>query len=73
MKTKINVKLLAVCIAIPLLVGGISALLTRGSMETFETLVRFYRISKPAGVLLVPYLLWVTFAGYLNFAIWLLN
>lgn len=158
MKTKINVKLLAVCIAIPLLVGGISALLTRGSMETFETLVkpplappgwlfpvvwtilfvlmgvasylvvtssaskeeqskaisvyiyqlvvnflwstfffqfgwylfsfiwllflwvlilitlvRFYRISKPAGVLLVPYLLWVSFAGYLNFAIWLLN
>ena len=37
------------------------------------TLVRFYRISKPAGYLLIPYLLWVTFAGYLNFAIWLLN
>ena len=33
----------------------------------------FYRISKPAGLLLVPYLLWVTFAGYLNFAIYLLN
>ena len=37
------------------------------------TLVRFYRIAKPAGYLLIPYLLWVTFAGYLNFAIWLLN
>ena len=33
----------------------------------------FYRISKPAGLLLIPYLLWVTFAGYLNFAIYLLN
>ncbi len=33
----------------------------------------FYRISKPAGLLLIPYLLWVTFAGYLNFAIFLLN
>ncbi len=158
MGKKINVKLLVVCIVIPLLVGGISALLTRGSMEVFETLVkpplappgwlfpvvwtilyilmgvasylvitsqaskeeqgkaisvylyqlvvnflwstfffqfgwylfsflwlvllwvlilitlvRFYRISKPAGYLLIPYLLWVTFAGYLNFAIWLLN
>ena len=40
MGKKINVKLLVVCIAIPLLVGGISALLTRGSMETFETLVK---------------------------------
>jgi tryptophan-rich sensory protein len=37
------------------------------------TLVRFYRISKPAGYLLIPYLLWVTFAGYLNLGIALLN
>ena len=36
-------------------------------------IILFYRISKPAGLLLVPYLLWVTFAGYLNFAIYLLN
>ena len=36
-------------------------------------IVLFYRISKPAGLLLIPYLLWVTFAGYLNFAIYLLN
>ncbi len=33
----------------------------------------FYRISKPAAWLMVPYLLWVTFAGYLNLGIWLLN
>ncbi len=37
------------------------------------TTVLFYRISKPAGLLLLPYLLWVTFAGYLNLAIYLLN
>ena len=37
------------------------------------TLMRFYRISKPAGWLLVPYALWVLFAGYLNLSIYLLN
>lgn len=37
------------------------------------TLRRFYAISKTAGWLLVPYLVWVAFAGYLNFAIFLLN
>ncbi len=155
---KIDKKLLILCIALPLLVGGISALLTRESMMLFTrvdkpplsppgwlfpvvwtilytlmgiasylvvaseapreelrkaldvylyqllfnflwstwffnfqwyffafiwlvllwimilvTLVRFYRISKPAGYLLIPYLLWVTFAGYLNLGIALLN
>ena len=37
------------------------------------TAVRFYRIRKAAGWLMMPYLAWVTFAGYLNFFIWLLN
>ena len=37
------------------------------------TTVLFYRISKPAGYLMIPYILWVAFAGYLNFAIFLLN
>lgn len=156
--SKLDKKLLAICIALPLLVGGVSALLTRESMMLFEsvqkpplsppgwlfpvvwtilytlmgiasylvltseapkeevgrainvylyqllvnflwstwffnlqwyffaffwlvllwgmiliTLVRFYRISTPAGYLMVPYLLWVTFAGYLNLGIALLN
>ena len=152
---KIQWKKLLACLAIPLAVGGLSALLTRSSMESFEainkpplsppgwlfpvvwtilfilmgiasylvvvsgkssrtaltvygvqlffnflwsflffnlsqylfafvwlvilwililiTMVLFYRISKPAGYLMLPYLLWVTFAGYLNFAIYLLN
>lgn len=154
---RIHLKKLLICIAIPLLVGGLSALLTMSSMENFEALnkpplsppgwlfpvvwsvlfilmgiasylvivngksddkkisitvygiqlafnffwsliffnleaylfafiwltvlwvliiintVLFYKISKPAGILLLPYLLWVTFAGYLNLAIYFLN
>lgn len=34
---------------------------------------KFYAISKISGYLLVPYLFWILFAGYLNFAIYLLN
>lgn len=152
---KIQWKKLLLCIALPLAVGGLSALLTRGSMETFQllnkpalsppgwlfpvvwtllyilmgiasylvltsgkpncfalavyavqlmfnffwtiiffnleayllafiwlvilwvlilvTMVLFFRISETAGYLLLPYLLWVTFAGYLNLYIYLLN
>lgn len=36
-------------------------------------IIRFYKIRPVAGVLQIPYLLWVTFAGYLNLAIYLLN
>lgn len=152
---KIQWKKLLACLAIPLAVGGLSALLTRNGMETFKALnkpplsppgwlfpvvwtilfvlmgiasylvlvsgkpnrtaltvygvqlvfnfvwsliffnmeqylfafiwlvllwllilittVLFYRISKPAGYLMLPYLAWVTFAGYLNLGIYLLN
>lgn len=37
------------------------------------TIVNFYRISKNAGYCLLPYILWVTFAAILNFAVWRLN
>ena len=30
------------------------------------TLIKFYNINKLSGLLLIPYLLWVTFAAYLN-------
>lgn len=152
---KIQWKNLITCLAIPLAVGGLSALLTQNSMETFNSIIKpalappgwlflvvwtilyilmgialylvimskkpydtalivyslqlifnffwsiiffnlrqylvafiwlvllwllilqtallFYKISKPAGYLMLPYLLWVTFAGYLNFSIYLLN
>lgn len=155
---KIKWKTLIVSIAIPLLVGGLSALLTRNSMANFESLEKpplsppgwlfpivwtilfvlmgiasylvytsnapkeekkqalqiyaiqlffnffwsilffnlsaysfafvwlvallililstalaFWRISKPAGYLLIPYIIWVIFAGYLNLSIAFLN
>ena len=37
------------------------------------TIQTFRKMSTAAAWLLVPYLAWVTFAGYLNFAIWKLN
>lgn len=36
-------------------------------------IVSFYKISKPAALLQIPYLIWVTIAGYLNIGIYLLN
>lgn len=36
-------------------------------------IIRFYRVSPVSGLLQIPYILWVTFAGYLNLAIYLLN
>ena len=37
------------------------------------TIRRFSKINETAGDLLLPYLLWVTFAGYLNLSVYLLN
>ena len=37
------------------------------------TIIVFYRISRPAAYLLVPYILWVSFAAVLNFFIFILN
>ena len=37
------------------------------------TFVAFLRVSMPAGLLLAPYLAWVSFAAVLNYAIWRLN
>lgn len=39
----------------------------------FLTKRAFDAIDRTAGYLLVPYLIWVAFAGYLNLGIWLLN
>ena len=39
----------------------------------FLMIRKFYDINKIAAYLNVPYLVWLTFAGYLNVGIWLLN
>lgn len=42
-------------------------------LAILATIITFAKISKPAAWLLVPYILWVSFAGYLNYTIWILN
>ncbi|MDD6800000.1 MAG: tryptophan-rich sensory protein [Firmicutes bacterium] len=42
-------------------------------LAVFMNTILFYRISKTAGYLLIPYILWVAFAGYLNLGIYTLN
>ena len=36
-------------------------------------IIRFEKINKTAAYLNIPYLLWLTFAAYLNFGVWWLN
>ena len=37
------------------------------------TIISFHKYSKISAYLLIPYLLWVTFAVYLNYGFWVLN
>jgi tryptophan-rich sensory protein len=37
------------------------------------TTIEFCKIDKKAAWLMVPYILWVSFAAYLNYSIWMLN
>jgi translocator protein len=37
------------------------------------TLIVFWQVRRPAGLLLVPYLAWVSFAAFLNFTLWRMN
>lgn len=36
-------------------------------------IIAFAQTDRLAGLLQIPYLLWVSFAGYLNFMVWMLN
>jgi tryptophan-rich sensory protein len=42
-------------------------------LAIFFTVQHFLKISKIAALLLLPYLLWVSFAVVLNFSLWILN
>ena len=37
------------------------------------TAIVFYRVNKAAGLLFIPYILWVSFASYLTYSIFMLN
>jgi benzodiazapine receptor len=52
--------------------GGLAVILVLLALIA-ATLGAFWRVRKEAGLLLVPYLLWVAFATYLNYAFWVLN
>jgi tryptophan-rich sensory protein len=43
------------------------------SVAILLTLQSFLQISRVAGLLLIPYFLWVAFASGLNLSIWVLN
>ena len=36
-------------------------------------ILEFYKVDKKAAFLQIPYLIWLTFAAYLNIAVWILN
>ncbi len=42
-------------------------------LAILATIIAFAKISRLAAWLLLPYILWVSFAMYLNYAIWILN
>ena len=42
-------------------------------LAILATILSFSKVSKTAAFLLVPYIAWVSFASYLNLAIWRLN
>lgn len=37
------------------------------------TIVKFWPINKTAALLLIPYIVWVSVAAYLNYLLWILN
>ncbi len=52
--------------------GGLVVIITMWFLIVL-TILKFAKISQTASLLLLPYLAWVTFATYLNFAIFMLN
>lgn len=42
-------------------------------LAILTTIIYSYKVSRVGSWLLVPYILWVSFAGYLNFTVYLLN
>jgi translocator protein len=82
-----DVQVAILVFAVQLIINVIWSLVFFGSHSIFGGLIMvmllwvaiiinifvFYRISKPAGLLLIPYLVWVTIATYLQYYLFILN
>lgn len=53
--------------------GGALIEITVLWLAILASIIAFHKISKPAAYLLIPYILWVSFAAYLNYLFWALN
>jgi tryptophan-rich sensory protein len=53
--------------------GGALAIIAILWISIVATIISFYKISRVAAGLLIPYLLWVTFASILNYLLFSLN
>ena len=65
---KVNKRLLFICIAIPLIMGGVSALLTQNSMEVFERVTQ-PPLSPPAWLFPVAWTILYTLMGISSYLI----
>jgi translocator protein len=54
-------------------IGGAAVVIVVLWLAILVTIERFRRVSVAAALLLVPYMLWVSFAAVLNFHLWALN
>ena len=54
-------------------IGGALIMILFLWFAILATIITFHKISRPAAWLLVPYILWVSFAIYLNYSIWILG
>ena len=84
LKHNIKYRPLVLSLVLPLAVGALSAFLTKDAMKLFGA-VRQPPFSPPAWLFpvmwtmlyilmgIASYLIWLTYAGYLNLGVWLLN
>jgi translocator protein len=54
-------------------IGGGLIIITILWILIFLTILSFQKVNKTASYLLIPYLIWVSYASILNFSIWRLN
>lgn len=54
-------------------IGFALALIILLDILVLFNIIEFYRISKTSGKLLIPYLIWILFATYLNIGLFILN